>query len=571
MPAGAAGGIFQQIGYLFSAEDLASPAVRRAEAAVEASTAGIESSLTSFSGIAQKITFVVGSLGVGLEHTGEALAGFGNIGKIAGGLLSGVGKSLGGGGLMGFILGPIAPLLGLLTPLINVITKTLQPAFDVLGGAVENAFAPFSFIAETVAQSLVPLIQTFMKPFVSLLSQGAIQLGVFLQGFAQTGNVVGPLQGIMKTLQPAFERLVSSATNLVTKLLPVVSRTLQVLLPIGTKLVEIFITQLADRLDFFADLAAEVLPDLVGAIGELLTAVMPLIEVMAKLGSVLLKEVFTPLLIIAIKGITEGITLLAKFLTAEVIPVVVPFITDVTKSVADFFGNLGKYIQQFQVLFKPEIDMVKDAFEGLHVAFGPIFTDIASGFKQLYEGIRPVIDGIKTLMNLMPHAAEKTQAQIGAAQVAAQGVGFNQAEATRASGHEAGIQREVARRLAAGESIADLQAASRGVKIPKQAEGGIAVDDTVARIGEAGPEAILPLRADVIRAKLAPALAPILELHGLQDAVTILRDIHSTIRDGLGRTFAMMQKEQGEDTGRQAPAGRDNDEPGGSGLVGLMA
>ena len=56
-----------------------------------------------------------------------------------------------GGGIGGALLGPLAPVLRLLQPLLDLVEEALQPAIETFGALVRNAFAPFSFLADTIA------------------------------------------------------------------------------------------------------------------------------------------------------------------------------------------------------------------------------------------------------------------------------------------------------------------------------------------------------------------------------------------------------------------------------------
>ena len=106
----------------------------------------------------------------------------------------------------------------------------------------------------------------------------------------------------------------------------------------------------------------------------------------------------------------------------------------------------------------------------------------------------------------------------------------------------------------------------RRYQIPMLAEGGIAGvagDAALAAVGEAGPEAILPLKADVIERVLTPLL-PKIELPGLGEAVGWLQRIHERLSGVL-----RVQEVSGR-TGGNGSGGEDDSLASAPGLSGIV-
>jgi phage-related protein len=436
--------------------------------------------------------------GFGLMKTGAVAAGSAvnrvfqttlGLTKIAG--------SLGKGGLMGALLGPIGPLLTLLSPLINALTRAFAPALETLEALIDAAFAPFAGLLDTIMQSMMPLINKALGPLVSLLELGAAQLGVMLQGFVDSEDAASGFSAVLKALLPVGMKVFNALVGLGKTIIPVIIKLVQTLAPIAGKVIGMVGDAFAKLMPIIGNVIETALPGLIEGVGKLLEAVLPLLPPLLKLGTVLAEHVFAPLLIATIELITEAVTELATYLSEDVIPVVVPFIEDISEQVVDFFTHLGKYTSDFYILFiKPIVDAVGDLvkFLGLDKAAAAV----GSAFDAILKAAMSPIETMKGLINT---------AIIGPLNSI---LGWKIPVVGDPLGKVLGI----------GE-------------IAKLASGGIATGPTTAMIGEGGvPEAVVPLKPQTIREFVAPVLGD-LQLPGLDKAAATLERIEALLRGTL--------------------------------------
>jgi phage-related protein len=585
---GGGAGLFQQLGIIFNAQDLASPVAEEAQRAVEATSDELENSFASLTTTIDSLTetageamttveptlaavvadvehatkstslwesaltvasrglyrvqAALGTANAGLEQFEEMTESVSKKGGVFGGLAGGVGAlsagirgSLGGSGLLGFILGPIAPLLTLLTPLINIVEKVLEPAFDILGGAVENAFAPLGEVAATVAGELAPVIQKFMAPFVDLLISAAVQAGAFLQELAEGAGPSGGLGGFSK----AFAAL----------------------MPILGKLVGIFAGALIGRLQMFLKIAEEVGPLLIETAATLLKALMPVIEAATKLGTVLLEKVFAPLLINAIKGIAMAIELIAPELD-EVGEWFGKVIDGVTDKVSDFFGNLGKYWDQFDALFiqpiMEGIDSIVEAFAlhgvlgGIEEVFTQIWEFLKTGWSTLVGWFGEMLGSLLDLLGLTG-AGESVRGIFQAIQAAI----LSPLETIKAiinTGIIDTLNSFLSYDLPVIGPIKDIKALGLSTPPISRLEAGGIVEGgkggTLAQVGEGkGNELVMPLSRETVQETVGPLLGGV-EMPAMQEVVEALHSIHQTIERAVDR----MMGQRGPAGQEQAPA-----------------
>jgi len=298
------------------------------------------------------------TMGVGLDTMGRKMEDSGSLGgRMGGSLMKGLGGSIGGGGLMAAVMGPIGPVLKLLTPLLDIIQGALAPAMETFKGLVENAFAPLSMTLETIIQSLAPVITKLMTPISALLEQIAIFAGDALQKMlGGVTGLVGPLAQVFNQLSPVAELLVNSLGEVAKAILPVLMKLFTTLAPIIMKVVKILVESMAGRMGAFAKLIEEVGPILVEALGEVLVAILPLIEVALKLIDTIGIQVLLPILTKFLIFVARGLKVIAAVLT-PVIEVLSAGITFITDSLNDFFDNFDDYMSQLYDLFiQPFVD-----------------------------------------------------------------------------------------------------------------------------------------------------------------------------------------------------------------------
>lgn len=373
------------------------------------------------------------------------------------------------GSAFSFAMGPFGLLFKLLSPFLNMIERALAPALETFSDILENAFAPLSFVAETIARDLAPLIAKFLQPFINLLTVGLARLGTFLVKFLDTGKAAGGLSGIFAKFQPILG-----------------------------KILETF--------------------------GKLFEAVVPLIEPLLHLGQVLLEKVFAPLLLKSLEGIVLLIETLIPYIE-EGIPVAVQLINDMSDSIVDFFDNFARYMKQFYDLF---IAPIVDGFGEVVDVIADSLVAVGNMFADAYKTVGGWLDKLGTLISDSWDAIVDGLGLDGIAAGAGRAFDALLAAvmsplATIKSFINDWIIAPLDSLLSADIPIigkfSDILNKLPGVSIktplPKLAKGGILNQATPVIAGEAGPEAILPLNKETFD-NVMP---------GLDEAVDVLRSI----------------------------------------------
>jgi hypothetical protein len=387
---------------------------------------------------------------------------------------AGLGRVIGNAGVMvgGFVrsLGPIGLLLKLFEPVIGMLTRALMPALETFTDILENAFAPLSFVAETIARDLAPLVAKFLQPFVNLLVVGLAKLGTFIVKLLDTGKASGALSGIFNKFQPIMERLL-------------------------------------------------------GVFGKLFEALVPLIEPLTKLGLVLLEKVFAPLLLKSIEGITLSLEVLLPMIE-EGVPVIAKIIDDLAETVSDFYGNLDKYMGQFNVLFiDPIVDGLSDMLATVITTFTDVYDTVGSWVKKIGDLISSswthVSEGLG--LNEMAKGAGKAfDAVLAAIQSPIATIKtFINENLIGVLDSLLGADLPLVGKLS--NVLSKLPGITIKTPLPRLEKGGVVGPGTAFIAGEKGPELVTPLKREVFEAMLP----------GLDEAVDLLKSIHAALKGTL--------------------------------------
>lgn len=283
-------------------------------------------------------------------------------------------------------LGPIGILLKLFSPLLEMVAKFLEPAFESFAAAIEVALGPLDFVIETLMQQLAPIIADTIKPFV----------GLIIAFLADTA--------------PGF-------------------------------------------IKWFAGMAAQAAP----LAAELAAKLVP-----------------------AMKDMVENIQ---KFFVLYG-----PDILAFGKKVWDFWSNASDYMKKFNILF---IDPIVDGIKGIWKTVQPFV-------QPIFDAIAEFVAGLEIVKKAKAYFTGEAESVVGPG--AGTTVVTDQRKATNNRIAELmvkGVPRAQAEEQARNEWLA--APAPGGAK--RMAKGGILV-------GEAGPEAILPLRADAFAGVLGPLMLP---------------------------------------------------------------
>lgn len=374
------------------------------------------------------------------------------------------------GGLAGVLLGPLAPLLKLFQPLINMVVEQFTPAMETFSEIVSNAFGPFSMTLEIIARNLATKLVPLIEPFASFLELAAVQVGIFIEGLLK-----GKPDKVFMGLFQAF-----------MKLQPVAMQLLDILMKVGM-----------DVMDTLIKAAIKLGPLVIETFAKFLTAVLPLIEPLTKLAVTLLEKVFVPLLIKVVEILdTKLIPLIDAWM-----PTLIEWIDFITERLDNFFSNFDKYWHDFNILFvQPFMEWIGGIIDYLTPLAMEVKTalidPILSYIDPIIQKIQEVAESVANLLGM------GTDAEAAAKQHEGKGLAAAQAEGPSSLVIAAGAQNLTgeARRAAIDEYLA------KHGRQGGMAAGGVVKGPISTLVGEAGPEMVLPLKREVVSEVLAPLI-----------------------------------------------------------------
>jgi phage-related protein len=416
--------------------------------------------------------------------------------------------------IMAVVLPPIKTLLEAIVPVIQNIFTALQPFFLAIG---ELAKTLIPIIAE-ILQAFLPIIQSIVEAIAPILTQFAelvtsllptvkeifmalipiIQLIIdaakpFLQVFMDLLSAILPpimdlikglvpiIQQIFEALKPAFDALAQLAQQLV----PIIAQVLQSIIPVILKIVEA-LTPIFDIISELAQAFMPIILDVFNAIAPaimaIMEALMPIIDVVMMIIKPIL-DILKPVLVVigeilgfiiqAFAKIFEWVGKVAGFLADGILIAVDAISTafswmydNVLAPIGDFFGMIYDFI----------LGQIMSAVDDLGSAFsfiGDILSSVGDSITSVFvtainwviEAINWFIDGINSALTIT-----------------------------------------VPDWMGGGSWSPDLPK----LELIALAEGGIVSSPTTALIGEAGPEAVIPL--DRFHDIMAEAFAPVVDL-----------------------------------------------------------
>jgi len=311
--------------------------------------------------------------------------------------------------------------------------RILQASFKdmqaTVGAALVPAFATLTQAMLPIVDQLAPVLTEVMEQLAPVIEEVAGQVPALLQGFM-------PLIPVIGTLAEAFFQIVS-------QILPVFIELVQLLLPPIMQLVEAFMPLIEQILPLLVGLFQQLMPIFRTIISEL---IVPLIPIMLEL-----LEAFFPLIEAILPILIEFLNILIPILQfvselfGDVLIVAIGLFTEGIDMLAERLELFG---EGFRLLF-----------EGLRDFFGQIINGYISGFEVFVNGIIGGVNAIIRALNSISVDIPDWVPEFG--------------------GKTFGI------------NIATIPS----ISLPRVAlaEGGIVDRPTMSLIGEAGPEAVIPL------------------------------------------------------------------------------
>jgi hypothetical protein len=311
----------------------------------------------------------------------------------------------------------------------------------------------FDNIKENAGTALLPVFAELVAGIVPVTEALGEELaGAFTELSPVLMDIVKALPGLLTSLFPLIPILGQVAGvffQLVEKLMPVFVEILNLILPAVAELAPL----IADALVMAFDALVPILMELIGAFMPIVQALLPvLVSLIVALAPVVVKviEAFMPLLMMVLPLLVKLINFLTPILlvAAEILGVFI----------VNAIGFLVKAFENFTAFLVPFTKAFEDKFGGIST----FFYGIINGMIGFFEGFaNAVVTGVNTVIKAL-NRLRVTMPSVGGAPGFT--IGFNIPELAK-------------------------------VTLPRiaLAEGGIVTGPTNALIGEAGPEAVIPL------------------------------------------------------------------------------
>jgi phage-related protein len=348
-------------------------------------------------------------------------------------------------------------LLGAQELILNELESQYGGVAEATANASDKLEIAFENIKESAGAALLPVFAEVVEGLLPVLEIVGEELaGAFTELSPVLMDLAGMLPGLIQAFVPLIPALGSIAglfLELIAQLLPPFVELFDKLLPIILELVPIladaFLAALEELLPVFIELALALVPivqALLPVLVQIIAAFAPVLSSLISAFMPLLNRVL-PLFIRLIDDLLPIGLFLAELLGKIIIGAVDLLISGFEKA-QEFFTNFGVF------------------FEELWTGIRNFFAGMVNGLIGMFEGfVNSVIVGV----NFMIRALNRLKVSIpdfaifGA--LRGQTFGFNIPEINRV----------------------------QFPKIPMLAEGGIVDRATLAMIGEAGPEAVIPL------------------------------------------------------------------------------
>jgi len=440
--------------------------------------------------------------------------------------------------------------------LVSIVSNVLGDFWDfweILQDSLIAVMTPISNVLNEIIIELVPIIQTVLVPLINMsasvlkdvlkIIQGLMSEGSGFKGMltslvtvlAKVGKIIGQVIGktltaLLPSLMQLFQVLVDMVMDFVKLLLPTLIKLFDMLIPVVITLVTalkplieaiftvikellpVYMIVLGLMVGIFIDLVKQLLPpmvpaiiEMVKALGELAVALMPIIKLMVQMMGFFLTYLFGPIMI---KSMILGAKIASWYLSvlAAAVALVVTvfstafnFITAFPRLIADAFSwvistiesvfkRLWSFITDLPKLvfnaFSWIISTIEGILAGLWDTISSFFMRVIAflGLKEIGHALKGAWDWIYSLISI---PLKLLEAAINAMLLPIKAIlGWDPPAIP-------------------GGTLGSIL----GVSVPdvRFAKGGIVTGETLATVGEAGPEAILPLKSDILQ-RLLPSL-----------------------------------------------------------------
>ena len=360
-------------------------------------------------------------------------------------------------------MGPL--VLKLITPIVQVLAPILENIMRDLLPVIAQLFDSIAPILRKIAELLAPIIEVVGKVLVTAVGFLA---KLFERIVPFIVNILNSLMPVVDIIVKIVEDLMPVFLSLFDSLIPIIEEILAALTPIISEVLEAIAPILKESLAMFSDLLKKLLPpikklliSLAPIIGDILKALLPIIKLFMDIAAQIM-----PLIIDVFKML---IPVIVDILNAvmPIITALLGLIAPILKPILGIFVELAKMLLPLLVenikLLLPILKPILAIIGGIATLITGIiegdFSKVADGLKGIAEGlINLVIKAFEFILNLPIRAINAMLDYVPT-------FGPNTIPAVKFG-------------------------------TVKLAEGGIVSSPTNALIGEAGPEAVVPLNND---------------------------------------------------------------------------
>lgn len=311
----------------------------------------------------------------------------------------------------------------------RILQATFKDMQATVGAALVPAFATLTQAMLPIVEQLAPILTQVMEQLAPVLESVAAQIPGLLEGFMPLIPVVG--------------QLATAFFAIIDQILPVFVQLIQMILPVILQLVEAFMPFIQAVLPVLVNLVQQLLPILTILLQQLF---IPLIPVILQLLEAFLPliELILPILISLLEYVIPILQFVAELFSEILIVAIGMFIAGIDK----LSDRVALFAESFQLVFTK-----------LKSFFGDIINAYISGFEAFVNGIIGGVNAIIRALNTIDVDIPDWVPKIG------------------------------------GKSFGINIATVPTIALPRVAlaEGGIVDQPTMSLIGEAGPEAVIPL------------------------------------------------------------------------------
>lgn len=360
----------------------------------------------------------------------------------------------------------------------DALTEIGEIKYDDLGSMIEGLKRNFETLLLPLGNALIPIIMQIVQLIqdnMPIIEELLAQLTPVITDLF--GQLLPPLMDLVSSMLPPLMDIVQSIlpmfTELLTALIPIITQIIEAVLPVLLELIETLLPPILKVVDMILPILSELLPPILALLQPIIDLLQPIIDLAMNLITPLME-----LLEAVLPPLTDVISFLAETVLAR-LQGAFKTVSNVVKVLADYVKGQIEIIKK---VFTGIIDFIKNVFTGnWKAAFGNLKDIVSNIFEAMVNAVKTpinviigiingMISGVTSGINAVIDALNKIHIDVPDWITSLTGLttfGFNLSTVT-------------------------------APQIPYLAEGGTAIEDGKAVVGESGAELIdLPQGAKV--------------------------------------------------------------------------